>query len=74
MENIKYEGANVNMTTIENNFNKKTKKKRIKKILTKAMTTPEFLAKTNLKLKIMLRKYSSVSFLNTFEFRLDSDE
>jgi hypothetical protein len=38
------------------------------------MTTPEFLAKTNLKLKIMLRKYSSVSFLNTFEFRLDSDE
>jgi hypothetical protein len=53
---------------------RKPKKKRIKKILTKAMTTPEFLAKTNLKLKIMLRKYSSVSFLNTFEFRLDSDE
>jgi hypothetical protein len=45
MENIKYEGANENMTTIENNLNKKTKEKRIKNIFTKAMTTHEFLTK-----------------------------
>jgi hypothetical protein len=65
MQNIKYEGANENMTTIENNFNKKTKQKRIKKILTKAMTTHS---------RIILKKYNNFPFLNTFEFRLDSNE
>jgi hypothetical protein len=53
---------------------RKPKKKRIKKILTKAMTTHEFLAKKKRKLRIMLRNYCNVPILNTFEFRLDSDE
>jgi len=35
------------MTTIEDSINKKTKEKRIKKILTKVMTTHEFLTKKN---------------------------
>ncbi len=45
MEDIEHRGENEDVTTIENNPNKKEKEERIKKMLTKAMATFELLAK-----------------------------
>jgi hypothetical protein len=41
IENIEYQGEYENIITIENNPNKKSKEKKVKKILTKVMTTHE---------------------------------
>ncbi len=43
IENIEYQGEYENIITIENNPNKKSKEKKVKKILTKVMTTHELL-------------------------------
>jgi hypothetical protein len=49
MEDIEHQGEDENLTTIENNLNKKTKEERIKKMLTKAMVAHGLLAKNSLK-------------------------
>ncbi len=45
MEDIKHQGEDENVTTIENNLSKKTKEERFKKMLTEVMATHELLAK-----------------------------
>jgi hypothetical protein len=71
MEDIEHQGEDEGMITIENNLTKK-EKKRIKKMLTKAMTIHKLLAKKNLKL--IWKNNNNVVFSNTFEFRSNCDE
>jgi hypothetical protein len=72
MEDIKHQGEDKDMTTIENNPSKKGKKKRIKKMLKKTMTIHKLLAKT--KIEIILEKNNNVVFSDTSKFRSNCDE
>ncbi len=60
MENIKYQGEYEHIITIENNPNKKYKKKKLKMMLIKVMTTHELLAKKFF--EVNLRKNNYVVF------------
>ncbi len=46
IKNIEYQGEYENIIIIANNRNKKSKGKKVKKMLTKVLTTHELLAKT----------------------------
>jgi hypothetical protein len=72
MEDIKHQGENEDVTTIEKNPNKKAKEERIKKILPNAMTIHELLAKSFF--EIHLRKNGNLGFPNTLDFGLDCGE
>jgi len=72
MEDIQHQGEDEDATTIENNPSKKTKEKRIEKMLMEAMATHEFLTK-NL-FEIPLRKNGNLAFQNTLNSRSDCDE
>ncbi len=65
MEDIKHQGEDENVTTIENNLTKKTKEKRFK-MLTEAMATHELLAKNFF--KFHLKKNGNFAFLDTSNF------
>ncbi len=72
MEDIKHQGENENVTSIENNPSNKTKEERIKKMLMEAMATHELLAK-NL-FEIYLRKNGNLAFSDTLNSGLNCGE
>jgi hypothetical protein len=66
MEDIKHQGEDENVTTIENNPNNKEKEKKIMKMLTKAVATHELFAKNFF--EVHLRKNGNLAFPNTSNF------
>jgi hypothetical protein len=72
MKDIEHQHEDENVTTIENNPSKKTKEKRIKKMLTEVMATHELLAKNFF--EIHLRKNGNLAFLDTLDFGSDCGE
>jgi hypothetical protein len=72
MEDIEHQGEDEDMTTIDNNPSKKTKEKRIKKMLMEAMATHELLTKNFF--EIYLRKNGNLVFSDTLDSRLDFGE
>ncbi len=72
MENIKHQGEDENLTTIENNLNKQTKEEWIKKMLTKAMAIHGLLA--NNFFEVHLKKIGNFSFSNILNSRSNCGE
>jgi hypothetical protein len=68
MEDIKHQGEDENVTTIENNPSKKSKEERIKKMLMEVMAIHDFLAKNFFKVHL---KKMDFDFLYTLNFKLD---
>jgi hypothetical protein len=71
MENIKHQGEDKNVTTIENNPSKKSKEERIKKMLMEAMEIHEFLAKNFFEVHLGKMDFD---FLDASNFKLDCGE
>jgi hypothetical protein len=71
MEDIEHQGEDENVTTIENNPNKKSKEERIKKMLMEAMAIHEFLAKNFFEVHL---KKMDFDFPDTLNFKLDFGE
>jgi hypothetical protein len=72
MEDIKHQGEDEDVITIENNINKKEKEKRIKKMLMEAMATCELLSKNFF--DVHLRTNGNLAFLDTLDFRSNCGE
>jgi hypothetical protein len=71
MEDIEHQGEDENVTTIENNPTKKSKEKRIKKMLMEAMTIHEFIAIFFFEIHL---KKMDFDFPDTSNFKLDCGE
>ncbi len=66
MEDIEHWGEDEDVTTIENNPNKKEKEERIKKMLTKAMATFKLLAKNLFEIFLFLNDNLAFSYTSNY--------
>jgi hypothetical protein len=72
MEDIEHQGEDENVTTIENNPNKKAKEERMNKMLMEAMVTHKIL--TTIFFEVHLKKNDNLAFSKTSNFGLDCGE